>query len=121
MVYDHGSGLAAEAEYCLVAAGKVESITKHLLSQKFTSCNNVNELGNLVQKCAIVRMSLSFDESEMKLGETEAEIIRKYALLLSDSGLVEEAIALIPGGSGNEGLISLKKRLRENLKKSDKK
>ena len=76
MVYDHGSGLSAEAEYCLVAAANVESITKHLLSQQFTSCNNVNELGTLVEKCAILRMSLSVDNS---CGEAEAEIIKKYS------------------------------------------
>ena len=84
MVYDHGSGLSAEAEYCLVAAANVESITKHLLSQQFTSCNNVNELGTLVEKCAILRMSLSVDNS---CGEAEAEIIKKYSAFGNNENL----------------------------------
>ena len=71
------SGLSAEAEYCLVAAANVESITKHLLSPQSTSCNNVNELGTLVEKCAILRMSLG----DNSCGEAEAEIIRKYSAL----------------------------------------
>ena len=110
MVSDHGSGLANEAEYCLLVAADVTTVVSHLLRN--SAANNATELVQLVEKCVILRKSLNG-----KCSAEEAQLLFRYASLLSDNGLLNEALSILPAQneSNFRDLVNLKNRLQQSL------